>query len=154
VSYFIQARQQDCAKKKENERARNELQSRNQFLGVFVERRKFSSALRVKKHDGDSRRTRGDWYFLCWCDVRVHGIMCSVQSAQFFHRIQSRALSMTSDQTRQRAEKLFKKEERARDGRIATIEYEAEAIATREKTARLKALRLAKEAEARSIIAL
>jgi hypothetical protein len=61
---------------------------------------------------------------------------------------------MTSDQTRQRAEKLFKKEERARDGRIATIEYEAEAIATREKTARLKALRLAKEAEARSIIAL
>jgi hypothetical protein len=34
------------------------------------------------------------------------------------------------------------------------IEYQAEAVATREKTARLKALRLAKEAQARSIIAL
>jgi hypothetical protein len=61
---------------------------------------------------------------------------------------------MTSNQARQRAEKLFKKEERTRDGRTATIEYEAEAIATREKTVRLKALRLAKEAEGRSIIAL
>jgi hypothetical protein len=34
------------------------------------------------------------------------------------------------------------------------IEYESEALATREKTARLKALRLAKEAMVRSIIAL
>jgi len=61
---------------------------------------------------------------------------------------------MTSDQARQRAEKLFKKEERARDGSVAMIEYQAEAIATREKTARLRTLRLAKEAQARSIIAL
>jgi hypothetical protein len=61
---------------------------------------------------------------------------------------------MTSDQARQRAEKLSKKEERARDGSAAMIEYPAEAVATREKTARLKALRLAKEAQARSIIAL
>jgi hypothetical protein len=61
---------------------------------------------------------------------------------------------MTSDQARQRAERLFKKEERARDGSAAMIEYQAEAIATREKTARLKELRLAKEAEARSIIVL
>jgi hypothetical protein len=61
---------------------------------------------------------------------------------------------MTSDQARQRAERLFKKEERARDGSAAMIEYKAEAIATREKTARLKELRLAKEAEARSIIVL
>jgi len=52
-----------------------------------------------------------------------------------------------SDQARQRAEKRFKKEERAQDGREAVTEYEAEARATREKTARLKALRLAKEAE-------
>ena len=50
---------------------------------------------------------------------------------------------MHSDQARQR----FKKEERAQDGRAAVIEYEAEARATREKTARLKALRLATEAE-------
>jgi hypothetical protein len=53
---------------------------------------------------------------------------------------------MILDQARQRAERVFKKEERARDGRTAMIEYEAHAIATREKTARLKALRLAKEA--------
>jgi hypothetical protein len=39
-------------------------------------------------------------------------------------------------------------------GRKAMIEYESEALATREKTARLKAFRLAKEAMARSIIAL
>ena len=54
---------------------------------------------------------------------------------------------MNSDQTRQRAEKNFRKEERDRDGRKAMSEYEAQARATREKTARLKALRLAKEAE-------
>ncbi len=54
---------------------------------------------------------------------------------------------MASDQVRQRAEKSFKQEKRARDGRKAMSEYEAQARATREKTARLKALRLAKEAE-------
>jgi hypothetical protein len=61
---------------------------------------------------------------------------------------------MTSEQARRRAERIFKKEERARDGSAAMIEYQADAIATREKTARLKALRLAKEAQARSVIAL
>ena len=54
---------------------------------------------------------------------------------------------MNSDQARQRAEKRFKQEERARDGQKAMIEYEVQARATREKTARLKALRLAKEAQ-------
>jgi hypothetical protein len=54
---------------------------------------------------------------------------------------------MTSDQARQRAEKSFKREERARDGRKAMTEYEAQARATREKTERLKALRLTKEAQ-------
>ena len=57
---------------------------------------------------------------------------------------------MISDQSRQRAEKSFKKEERARDGRKAMTEYEVQARATREKTARLKALRLAKEAQAKT----
>jgi hypothetical protein len=47
----------------------------------------------------------------------------------------------------QRAERNFKKEERARDGRKAMIEYEVQAHATREKTARLKALRLARDAQ-------
>jgi hypothetical protein len=61
---------------------------------------------------------------------------------------------MNSDKARERAEKSFKKEERAQDGRKAMIEYESQARATREKTARLKELRLAKEAEARSIIRL
>lgn len=51
-----------------------------------------------------------------------------------------------SDQNRKRAEAAFKKEERARDGAKAMIEYEAEARTTREKTARLRALRLAKQA--------
>jgi hypothetical protein len=54
---------------------------------------------------------------------------------------------MTPDQARQRAEKSFSKEERARDARKAMTEYEAQAIATRKKTAHLKALRLAKEAQ-------
>ena len=57
---------------------------------------------------------------------------------------------MTSDQARQRAERNFKREERALDGRKAMTEYEAQARATREKTARLKALRLAKEAQAQN----
>ena len=57
---------------------------------------------------------------------------------------------MTLDQARQRAERNFKREERARDGRQAMIEYEVQARAIREKTARLKALRLAKEAQAQT----
>jgi hypothetical protein len=56
---------------------------------------------------------------------------------------------MTSDQARQWAEKSFKQEEeRVRDGKKATTAYEAEALAVRAKTERLKALRLAKEAQA------
>jgi hypothetical protein len=57
---------------------------------------------------------------------------------------------MTLDQARQRAERNFKREERAQDGRNAMIEYEAQAVATRKKTAHLKALRLVKEAEAQA----
>jgi hypothetical protein len=60
---------------------------------------------------------------------------------------------MNLDKSRQRAE-IFKKEERAQDGRKAMIEYETQALATREKTARLKELQLAEETRARSIIAL
>ena len=57
---------------------------------------------------------------------------------------------MTSDQARRRAENSFRREERAQDGRNAMAEYEAQARAIREKTARLKALRLAKEAQVRA----
>ncbi len=52
---------------------------------------------------------------------------------------------MTSSEAQQRAERSFKQEERAQDGRKAVTEYEAEARAIREKTLRLKALRLAEE---------
>ena len=55
---------------------------------------------------------------------------------------------MISDQARQRAEQSFKQEKSAWDGRKALAEYEAQARAIREKTERLKALRLAKEAQA------
>jgi hypothetical protein len=58
-------------------------------------------------------------------------------------------LIVNSEQARQQAERRFKQDERLRDGRMAMPEYEAEARAIREKTARLKALRLAKEAQAR-----
>jgi hypothetical protein len=55
-----------------------------------------------------------------------------------------------SDQVRDRnydrAEALFKKEQRLLGDEQATTEYEVEARATREKTARLKALRLARDA--------
>jgi hypothetical protein len=54
---------------------------------------------------------------------------------------------MISDKARQLAEKSFKKEQRAQDGRAAMVEYEVQALATREKTARLKKLRLVREAQ-------
>jgi hypothetical protein len=57
---------------------------------------------------------------------------------------------MTSEQDRKRAERSFKQEERARDGRKAMAEYEVQARATRAKTERLKVLRLAKEAQAQT----
>ena len=56
-------------------------------------------------------------------------------------------VSMSSDQAR--AEALFKKEERLRDGQKAMAEYEAAQLAVREKTARLRALRLARDAAAK-----
>jgi hypothetical protein len=55
--------------------------------------------------------------------------------------------TMNSEQARQRAERNFKREERALDSQKAMAEYETQARATREKTAALKALRLAKEAQ-------
>ena len=57
---------------------------------------------------------------------------------------------MSSDEARQRAEKSFKQEARALDGRKAMTEYEAQVLAIREKTARLRALRLATEAQAQN----
>jgi hypothetical protein len=54
--------------------------------------------------------------------------------------------SNSKEALKKRAEASFKKEERAREGAEAKLEYEAEDRAVGEKTARLRALRLAKEA--------
>jgi len=55
-------------------------------------------------------------------------------------------LSTGSDEARVRAEASFKKEERAKEGAKAMMEYQANSRMVREKTERLRALRLAKEA--------
>ena len=51
-----------------------------------------------------------------------------------------------STAARARAEASFKKEERAKDGALAMMEYLANGRMVRERTERLRALRLAKEA--------
>jgi hypothetical protein len=51
-----------------------------------------------------------------------------------------------STEARARADASFKKEERAKDGAKAMMEYLANAKMVRERTERLRALRLAKEA--------
>jgi hypothetical protein len=55
-------------------------------------------------------------------------------------------LEVNLDRAQKRVEALFKKEERAREGVEAMSEYKADVCAVREKTVRLRALRLAKEA--------
>jgi hypothetical protein len=50
------------------------------------------------------------------------------------------------DEARARAEASFRKEERAKDGAMAMTDYQANIRLVREKTERLRALRLAKEA--------
>lgn len=50
---------------------------------------------------------------------------------------------MTTDEARARAERIFKQEERERDGRAAMSDYEARGRAIRENMARLRAIRLA-----------
>lgn len=55
-------------------------------------------------------------------------------------------LTTRSNEARTRAEASFRKEERAKEGARAMMEYQANSRKVREKTERLKALRLAKEA--------
>ncbi len=55
-------------------------------------------------------------------------------------------MSMNADEAHRRAEALFKKEKQLREGQQAMAEYEAKLRATQEKTARLRALRLARDA--------
>ena len=55
-------------------------------------------------------------------------------------------MSIDSDLTHRRAEAVFKKQEQAREGQQAMAEYQAQLDAMREKTARLRELRLARDA--------
>jgi len=55
-------------------------------------------------------------------------------------------LTDQSNNARARAESNFKKEERAKEGAKAMVEYQANGRAARENMERLRALRLAKEA--------
>jgi len=55
-------------------------------------------------------------------------------------------LTTESNEARVRAEASFRKEERAKEGAKAMMDYQANSRMVREKTERLKALRLAKEA--------
>jgi hypothetical protein len=57
-----------------------------------------------------------------------------------------------SDEARARAEKAFKKEEQAKEAAKAMMEYQANSRFMREKTARLRALRLAKEAAEKELV--
>jgi hypothetical protein len=52
------------------------------------------------------------------------------------------------DRNAARAEAIFKKQERLKDGEQAMAQYEADRRAMLEKTARLRALRLARDAAA------
>jgi hypothetical protein len=52
---------------------------------------------------------------------------------------------MHSNEAQRRAEALFKKERKLREAELATADYQAELHAMREKTARLRALRLARD---------
>jgi hypothetical protein len=53
---------------------------------------------------------------------------------------------MRTDEAHRRAEALFKKEQREREGQQVMAEYQAKVDAVRENTARLRALRLARDA--------
>jgi hypothetical protein len=53
---------------------------------------------------------------------------------------------MNVDEAHRRAEALFKKEQQLREGQQAMAEYQTKLDAMREKTARLRALRLARDA--------
>ena len=55
-------------------------------------------------------------------------------------------MSVNTDEARRRAETLFKKEQQLREAQQAMAEYQAQLRVMREKTARLRALRLARDA--------
>lgn len=54
---------------------------------------------------------------------------------------------MANDANKNAANKQFKKQRQAEEGKRAMLDYETAAAATRAKTARLRALRLARDAQ-------
>ena len=54
-------------------------------------------------------------------------------------------MSTHSDEALRRAQALFRKEQQAREGQQGMAEYQAKMEAIRDKTARLRALRLARD---------
>lgn len=66
-------------------------------------------------------------------------------------RLATKASEARSTEARARAEASFRKEERAKDGAKAMMEYQAHSRIVREKTAKLRALRLAKEAAEKAV---
>jgi hypothetical protein len=63
------------------------------------------------------------------------------------HPHEARGFAQNRDSNQRRAEALFKKEEQQREGQKAMAEYLKERQAELDKTARLRTLRLAREAE-------
>jgi hypothetical protein len=63
------------------------------------------------------------------------------------HFAEDTTLTTVSNEAKARAEASFRKEERAKEGAKAMMEYQANGRMVREKMERLKALRFAKEAE-------
>ena len=63
------------------------------------------------------------------------------------HSHEARGFAQNRDPNQRRADALFKKEEQQREGQKAMAEYVKERQAELDKTARLRALRLAQEAE-------
>jgi hypothetical protein len=72
--------------------------------------------------------------------------LTSALPALCWHAEQEMILTTGSDEARARAEASFKKKDRAKDGANPMTEYQANSRVVRDKTARLRALRLAKEA--------
>ena len=60
-------------------------------------------------------------------------------------------MANNSKEARDRAEASFKQQQRARDGVKAMADYEAQGRAMREKTARLKSLRMARLAAGKGV---
>jgi hypothetical protein len=63
------------------------------------------------------------------------------------HSHEARGFAQNRDSNQRRADALFKKEEQQREGQKAMAEYVKERQAELDKTTRLRALRLAREAE-------